>query len=218
MMWLETVNCVGNYPDHVRNADEHEQREHQREELHAFRTGVASEHARHEFVAQLSNRLKAAGHQLPSGRAANHQQRDDRHRSEHVGRRIGERDFLPADVADGEDLVDVELVDRIGGHASRSLGSRSLAGRTALLRRLTQLSNAQLRFACSLSDCFDITPADRITLTTPAVKPSSKNTMRPQGEVDSKRSKPQPRAAPTRTPATSSEERRSPTAMADALA
>ena len=36
------------------------------------------------------------------------------------------------------------------------------------------------------------TPADLTTLTTPAVKPSRTNTMSPHGEVDSKRSNPQP--------------------------
>src|SRR3569623_1621009 len=62
------------------------------------------------------------------------------------------------------------------------------------------------------------TPAARITLITPAVKPSRKNTISPQGDVDSKRSKPQPMAAPTSTPAINSDERRKPRAIADALA
>src|SRR5215208_6211321 len=62
------------------------------------------------------------------------------------------------------------------------------------------------------------TPADLITLTTPAAKPSRKNTMSPHGDVDSKRSKPQPITAPTTTPAINSEESRKPRAIADALA
>jgi hypothetical protein len=57
----------------------------------------------------------AAGHQLPPA-AADHQQRDHRHRAEHVERRIGEGDLLIADVADREDLVDIELMDRIDFH------------------------------------------------------------------------------------------------------
>src|SRR6195952_4054338 len=61
-------------------------------------------------------------------------------------------------------------------------------------------------------------PADLTTLTTPAVKPSSRNTMRPNGDVDNKRSNPQPIAAPTTTPATNSEERRKPIAIAEGLA
>src|SRR5438876_11220677 len=56
----------------------------------------------------------------------------------------------------------------------------------------------------------EATPADRITLTTPAVKPSSKNTISPHGDVDSKRSNPQPMTAPTITPATNSDESRKP--------
>src|SRR6266853_228980 len=62
------------------------------------------------------------------------------------------------------------------------------------------------------------TPADLITLITPAAKPSRKNTMSPQGDVDSKRSKPQPITAPTTTPAINSEESRKPRAIAEALA
>ena len=42
--------------------------------------------------------------------------------------------------------------------------------------------------------------------------------MRPKGDVDSKRSKPQPIAAPTTTPAINSEESRKPRAIAEALA
>ena len=77
----------------------------------------------HEFVAELGDRLDAARNQLPSGGAADHQQRDHRHRKEHVGRRIGEGDFLSADMADGEELGDVELMDRIDRPCvSRSIG------------------------------------------------------------------------------------------------
>jgi len=61
-------------------------------------------------------------------------------------------------------------------------------------------------------------PADLTTLTTPATKPSRKNTMSPKGDVDSKRSKPQPIPAPTMTPAINSEESRKPRAIAEALA
>src|SRR5437016_3981612 len=64
----------------------------------------------------------------------------------------------------------------------------------------------------------EATPADLTTLTTPATKPSSKNTMKPNGDVDNNRSKPQPIPAPTATPATNSEERRKPSAIAEALA
>src|SRR5205085_10701060 len=62
------------------------------------------------------------------------------------------------------------------------------------------------------------TLTDLTTLKTPAAKPSRKNTMSPQGDVDSKRSKPQPIPAPTTTPAINSEERRRPRAIAEALA
>src|SRR5882757_8640581 len=76
---------VGNDSDQVRDADEHEQREHQREELHAFRSGGALDRTRHEFVAQFGDRLNAARNQPPSGGAADHEQRDDGYRKKHVG-------------------------------------------------------------------------------------------------------------------------------------
>jgi hypothetical protein len=108
---------IGNDPDHVRDADEHEQREHQREEFHAFRAGGALDHARDEFVTQFGHRLDAAGYQLPPGGAADHKQGDYCHRKKHVGRRTGERDFLSANVTDGEELGDLELMNWIGGHS-----------------------------------------------------------------------------------------------------
>ena len=60
--------------------------------------------------------------------------------------------------------------------------------------------------------------ADLTTLTMPATKPSRKNTMSPKGDVDKRWSMPQPITAPTRTPATNSDESRRARAMADALA
>jgi hypothetical protein len=62
------------------------------------------------------------------------------------------------------------------------------------------------------------TPADRITLRTPAAKPSSKKTIIPHGEIPNQRSINQPTAAPTKTPATSSVESRKPRAIADGSA
>ena len=46
--------------------------------------------------------------------AADHQQRNDCDGAEHVGGRVGESDLLTTDVAQGEDLVDLKLMDRIG--------------------------------------------------------------------------------------------------------
>src|SRR2546428_13411920 len=65
---------------------------------------------------------------------------------------------------------------------------------------------------------FGTTPAARITLRTPATKPSNKNTIIPHAEIPSQRSISQPTAAPTRTPATSSAESRKPRAIADGAA
>ena len=61
------------------------------------------------------------------------------------------------------------------------------------------------------------TPAARITLNTPAAKPSRRNTIIPHGEIPSHLSSAQPMNAPTRTPATSSVESRKPRASAEAF-
>src|SRR4029078_499096 len=61
-------------------------------------------------------------------------------------------------------------------------------------------------------------PAARITLRTPAAKPSSKNTIIPHGEIPSQRSISHPTAAPTSTPAQSSVESERPRAIADGSA
>jgi hypothetical protein len=58
-------------------------------------------------------------------------------------------------------------------------------------------------------------PAARTTLRTPAANPNSRNTIIPHGEVPSHRSNNQPKAAPTKTPATNSADNRSPRASAD---
>ena len=50
---------VGNEPDHVRHQDEHEQREHEREELHPLLAGGALDRVGDEFVGQLGDRLHA---------------------------------------------------------------------------------------------------------------------------------------------------------------
>ncbi|HWX31540.1 MAG TPA: hypothetical protein VNZ53_29420 [Steroidobacteraceae bacterium] len=68
--------------------------------------------------------------------AANCEQANHRHREKHISRRIGERDRAAADVADREDVVDVELVDRVEGHAPGSssivpAGERLLRGWSA---------------------------------------------------------------------------------------
>lgn len=60
------------------------------------------------------------------------------------------------------------------------------------------------------------TPATRITLRTPAAKPSSRNTIIPHGEIPSHLSRSHPIPAPTRTPATSSVDNRKPRAIAEA--
>jgi len=60
---------------------------------------------------------------LPAFKAANRQQANHCHRDQHVSRGIGEVDRLTADVADREEVVDIELMDRIEGHVRGSLST-----------------------------------------------------------------------------------------------
>ena len=55
--------------------DEHEQREHEREELHPLVAGGALQRVGDEFVGQLRDRLQPARHQRAAERGAEHQQR-----------------------------------------------------------------------------------------------------------------------------------------------
>src|SRR5262249_19474277 len=106
-----------------------------------------------------------------------------------------------------EQLGDLELMDRIGGHV-RSVSSAPRRQRRYLWSR---------RSAVESEAPPDATPAERITLSTPAVKPRSANTNIPHGKEPSQRSISQPSPAPTRMPATSSEESWKPRAKPEAL-
>ena len=110
-------------------------------------------------------------------------------RGQHEGGGIGEGDLGVADLGDRKQVDDLELW--IGSMAMICESFRFLS-RT--------------------------TPAARITLRTPAAKPSSKNTISPHGEIPSQRSSSQPIIAPTTTPATSSVDSRKPRAYAEASA
>ena len=82
-------------------------------------------------------------------------------------------------MADREEGLDIELVDWVDFI------------RAALYPPAWPAIEFNCRdFPSMLSVCGKATPADLTTLTTPAVKPSSKNTMRPNGVVDNQRSTP----------------------------
>ena len=170
-------------PDQVRDADEHEQREHQREELHAFRAGGAADRAGDELVGDFGDRLHAAREPAAGSTPPIISSEITATATKHVERRVGEGDRVLADMADREEGLDIELMDRVDFHPRGSLIRRPLAG-----NRISNVVTSRR----ALSACAEATPADLTTLTTPATKPSSKNTMRPNGDVDNKRSKPQP--------------------------
>src|SRR6185312_11597422 len=117
---------VGHVADEVRDADQHEYREYQRKEPHAVGARGVADGGGDELVAELRHRLEASRHQRAGSGAADHQDRDQRHRDQHVSRRIGEVDGVIADLADLEEVIDIELMDRVDRHprGSWSAGSK----------------------------------------------------------------------------------------------
>ena len=121
---------VGNEPDDVRHQDEHEQREHQREELHpALADGVAYG-VGDELIGEFGDRLDAARHDAARRGRAQHQRAGDPHGHQHVETGIGE---IQVDVAaERQQGYDLELVDRIGhGRNGPSSARRDLPSRVA---------------------------------------------------------------------------------------
>ena len=72
---------------------EHEQREHEREELHAFGPGGTSYRRGHEFVSDLGSRLQPRGDKAPARGCANQKESQAQHRGQHESGRIGENDL-----------------------------------------------------------------------------------------------------------------------------
>src|SRR5215468_520988 len=104
-----------------------------------------------------------------------------------------------------------------GDHVGRGVGEGDL--RIANFDDRKQINDLELMNwidSHELYSCLSrTTPAARITLSTPAAKPSNKKTMSPHGEIPSHRSSSQPISAPTSTPATSSVDSRKPRAIAE---
>src|SRR6266511_1263274 len=74
---------IGNNADHVQYENEHEEREHQREELHAFRAGRASQGGRDELVGHFRDRLQSPRHQRPRTGGAQQDRKDQGKRDQH---------------------------------------------------------------------------------------------------------------------------------------
>src|ERR1035441_2415507 len=133
-------------PDHVHGQNEHEQREHEGEELHAFRTGGATHRGGDEFVGKLRGRLQARGDQAAAGGADDQKGGNVYHRRGHEGRGIGEDDLGVPDLDDREEVDNPELMDGIGGHWS--LVGQISGGRTTpaarIDRKSTRLNSSHL--------------------------------------------------------------------------
>ena len=106
--------AAGDDPEQVEDEDEHEQREHEREEPHALLAGGTSHRRGDELVGHLGERLHPSGHERAAAGRGERQKRDDAERAEHEQRRVREHDLGAADMAEAEDRLQLELVDRIG--------------------------------------------------------------------------------------------------------
>ena len=122
-------------------------------------------------------------------RRADEQRRNQDDNDQHEQRGIGEIDLIFADRDDRDDIVDLKLVDGIDCHGIIAARRRASGHAKAHCCRLADVSFPWVPLGHH--------PAERITLKTPAAKPSKRNTMNPQGEMPSKRSMSQPRPAPT---------------------
>src|SRR5262249_57378576 len=86
------------------------------EAFHACGPGGGGGQGGEECVVDGGHRLEGARHELAARAAADHQDGDQHHRQQHVGRRVGEVDRVVADLPDLEEIDDVELVDRVDVH------------------------------------------------------------------------------------------------------
>src|SRR5262249_54818512 len=202
---------IGDDADHVQHENEHEQREHEREKFHALGAGGGPPRTRDELVRHFRDRLQPARHQGARMGGAEHQKKDQGQPDQHEKRRIREGKLDPAHAGDWKEVFDLKLIDGVHtGLSSSSLRRRAGASRAGGPLHCFEPGGSNVLLAT--------TPAARITLRTPAAKPRSRNTIIPQGEIPSQRSRSQPIAAPTTTPATNSVESRKPRAIADGSA
>src|SRR5690606_447896 len=103
---------IGEQAKEVGRQHEHEERENEGEAAHALRGGGIIQQRGGELVEQLRAGLPARWNQSAAGSGEieiGPGQHDDH---DHEQRRIGERQIILADI-EREDLVDMELVDRI---------------------------------------------------------------------------------------------------------
>src|ERR1700733_9925914 len=100
---------------------------------------------------------------------------------------------MTAHAGHGDQIPDLELVDRIDLHSP-------------VRRPCAKALNYSFRSPglWPPSALPATTPVERITLSTPAAKPSRRKIISPHGAVRNQRSTSQPRPAPTTTPATNS--------------
>ena len=114
-MWLVTVKVNGMIPTTLEKEHEHEKREHQRKEAHAFLAGGVAQSARDQFVDEFRHRLQARRHQMPSGGRPKEKQRRQANRDQHEDGRVGQMNFSASDLEQPEQILDFKLMDRIGG-------------------------------------------------------------------------------------------------------
>src|SRR6185437_4274380 len=107
---------VGHQPEYVERQNEHEDREHEREKSHAFVAGGTADRGGDEFVGYLGGRLQARRHHAALGGADHQEGGDAEHGDQHESGGIGESDRGVADLEDRKQVVNLELLNGVGGH------------------------------------------------------------------------------------------------------
>ena len=102
---------IGQQAQEVAGDDEHKQRKDEGEILAPLGSHVFAQHVGDEFVAQLGDRLPAAGHHGAAPHAKGQQRRHQHQHDHHHQRRIGERDIQAGDI-DFDQALDLELRER----------------------------------------------------------------------------------------------------------
>ena len=90
-------------------------------EFHAGRAGCTLNHISHELVCEFGERLHPARHQRAGGAAADQQRGNANDSDRHEQRGIGDRNLVPADVAERGELRNLKLMNWIGHCRSLSV-------------------------------------------------------------------------------------------------
>src|SRR5262249_36166114 len=107
---------VGDQTDHVQRQHEHEDREYEWKKPHTLGACSAAHGRGHELVDNFGGGLQTGGNKATACCGATQKDGDAHDCCQHVGGRVVEHDAGVADLCDGKQIDDLELMDGIDGH------------------------------------------------------------------------------------------------------